>query len=109
MPARTQRETLILAGLTPHTRAHASQLLLERPLLILTSGRRTPLRNAQVGGSKKSWHLSGRACDFVGSSWDLSAAAGLAWALRVGHGCTGPEEVIVEDLDKPNQHLHVAW
>jgi hypothetical protein len=47
--------------------------------------------------------------DFAGDSHTLVRAAGLAWALRVGHGCTGPEEVILEDLGKPNQHLHVAW
>jgi uncharacterized protein YcbK (DUF882 family) len=109
MPTRTAREASILAGLTPHTRAHALQLLGERPLLQVSSGRRTALRNKQVGGSPTSWHLQGRAVDFTGDRWDLTRAAGLAWALRVGHHCTGPEEVLLEDLGLPNQHLHVAW
>jgi uncharacterized protein YcbK (DUF882 family) len=109
MPTPSAAEHRILATLTPHTRAHALQLLAERPLLKVSSGRRTALRNRQVGGSPTSWHLQGRAVDFTGPRWDLAAAAGLAWALRVGHHCTGPEEVLLEDLGEPNQHLHVAW
>ena len=109
MPIRTPRELLILRGLTPHTRAHALQLLGEIPLLRLTSGRRSPKHNARVGGSPTSWHLKGRGVDFIGPQYDLAKASGLAWALRLGKGCTGPEEVLLEDLGLPGQHLHIAW
>lgn len=47
--------------------------------------------------------------DFTADRQTLIRAAGLAWALRVGPGCTGPEEVLLEFLDTPRQHLHVAW
>ncbi len=109
MPPRPARERVILAGLTPHTRAHARQLLALYPLLTPSSGRRTLRRNKSVGGSPRSFHLQGRAVDFTGPHWDLVQAAGAAWALRIGPGCSGPEEVLLEDLDTPNQHLHVAW
>jgi uncharacterized protein YcbK (DUF882 family) len=99
-----------LTHLTPHTRRHAEQLLWETNApMSISSGRRTPARNRAVGGSPTSFHLRGRAVDFVADRDTLVRAAGLAWALRVGRGCTGPEEVILEDLGKPNQHLHVAW
>ncbi len=99
-----------LARLGPHTRRHAEQLLWEvgAPMTV-TSTRRTPQKNRAVGGSPRSFHLRGRAVDFAADRDTLVRAAGLAWALRVGRGCTGPEEVILEDLGKPNQHLHVAW
>jgi hypothetical protein len=109
MPTRTPRERTILASLQPHTRHHALQLLSEVPLLRVSSGRRTALRNRAVGGAPNSFHLRGRAVDFTGPVWDLGHAAGLAWALRVGRNCTGPEEVLLEDLGTPNQHLHIAW
>lgn len=109
MPVRTRRERALLATLAPHARRHADQLLWEVPLLRVSSARRTPGRNRAVGGAPNSYHLRGRAVDFTGPLWDLGRAAGLAWALRVGEGCTGPEEVLLEDLGQPNQHLHVAW
>ncbi len=99
----------MLRDLTPHTRAHVLQLLGERPLLRISSGRRTPLRNRQVGGSPTSWHLRGRAVDLVGPHWDLVQAAGLAWALRLGQNCTGPEEVLLEKVGQRGEHLHIAW
>jgi uncharacterized protein YcbK (DUF882 family) len=99
-----------LRSLTRHTRIHAEQLLFEvgAPMRV-TSTRRTPLRNRQVGGAPNSFHLRGRAVDFSGDQTTLVRAAGLAWALRVGAGCTGPEEVLLERLGQPGQHLHVAW
>jgi len=109
MPTRTRRERMHLASLTPHTRAHVEQLLREVPLLRVSSGRRTLMRNKQVGGSPRSYHLRGRAVDLTGPTWDLGRAAGLAWALRVGQRCTGPEEVLLENLGRPGEHLHIAW
>ena len=67
------------------------------------------MRNKQVGGSPRSYHLRGRAVDLTGPTWDLGRAAGLAWALRVGQRCTGPEEVLLENLGRPGEHLHIAW
>lgn len=109
MRTLTRQERRRLASLTPHTRAHALQLLHLHPLLSVSGGTRTPRRNKQVGGSPTSFHLRGRAVDFTGPVWDLAAAAGEAWALRVGPRCTGPEEVLLERLGQPGQHLHVAW
>lgn len=109
MPPRTARERRILLGLTPHTRAHVLLLVGEYTLLRITSGRRTALRNREVGGAAGSYHLRGRAVDLTGPVWDLGRGAGAAWEMRVGGRCTGPEEVLLEDLGQPNQHLHVAW
>lgn len=109
MPSRPASERHFLVRLTPHTRRHVVQLLAERPLLRVSSGYRSPARNARVGGSPTSYHLRGRAVDLVGPTHDLVQAAGLVWALRLGPTCTGPEEVLLEDLGRPNQHLHVAW
>jgi uncharacterized protein YcbK (DUF882 family) len=99
-----------LRTLDRHTRHHAEQLLTEvdAPMRV-TSTRRTPLRNRQVGGSPTSFHLRGRAVDFAGDQTTLVRAAGLAWALRLGPRCTGPEEVLLERLGQAGQHLHVAW
>jgi hypothetical protein len=99
-----------LSLLTPHTRRHAEQLLWEinAPMRV-TSTKRTAARNRAVGGSPRSFHLRGRAVDFASDRETLVRAARLAWQLRVGVGCTGPEEVLLEYLGTPRQHLHVAW
>ncbi len=99
-----------LSTLHPHTRWHAQQLLFEvgAPMGV-SSTYRTPARNRSVGGSPTSFHLRRRAVDFTGDRTTLVRAAGLAWALRVGPRCTGPEEVLLEYLGTPRQHLHVAW
>lgn len=39
----------------------------------------------------------------------LQAAADTAWQQRLGKGCTGPEEVLLERVGRPGEHLHVAW
>ncbi len=96
--------------LTHHTRHHAEQLLSEvgAPMRV-TSTYRTPRRNREVGGSPTSFHLRRRAVDFAADQWTLEKAARLAWQLRLGAGCTGPEEVLLENLGRAGQHLHVAW
>lgn len=99
-----------LGKLGPHTRRHAEMLLWEMgPVIRVSSTLRTPLRNRAVGGAPNSFHLRGRAVDFVGDAVSLHRAAAMAWSQRVGTGCTGPEEVLLEDLGRANQHLHVAW
>ncbi len=99
-----------LRTLTRHTRHHAEQLLSEVDAPIhVSSAKRTPRRNREVGGSPTSFHLRGRAVDFTADTYTLRKAADLAWRLRVGRGCTGPEEVLLEHLGKAGQHLHVAW
>ncbi len=99
-----------LMKLVPHTRRHAEQLLWEvnAPMLV-TSTLRSAAKNRQVGGSPTSFHLRGRAVDFAADRQTLVRAADLAWRLRIGPHCTGPEEVLLEYLGTPRQHLHVAW
>src|SRR5687767_15752437 len=100
----TAREVDILRGLGPHTRGHALRLLAAVPGLYLTSGRRTPVRNREVGGVPGSYHLRGRAVDLAGTRTDIRRGATAARRLRLGPSCTGPEEVVDE-----GDHLHVAW
>lgn len=99
-----------LAQMEPHARRHAELLIWEvgAPLRV-TSTLRSDRRNRQVGGSPTSFHLRGRAVDLAGDQTALVRAAGLAWAMRVGKDCTGPEEVLLEGLGTSGQHLHVAW
>lgn len=96
-------------GLTAHTALHASHLLDRCPELRISSGRRTALRNAAVGGVPGSWHLRGRAVDFTGPLSVLKEAREVAFGQRVSPRCTGPEEVFVEYPGERRQHLHVAW
>lgn len=106
---RSPRELRHLKSLEPHARGHALLLLGIHPGLVVTSGRRTPLGNRRVGGSPTSWHLQGRAIDLDGPLPLLQAAADTAWEQRLGHHCTGPEEVLIERRGLTGEHLHVAW
>ncbi|WP_366484652.1 D-Ala-D-Ala carboxypeptidase family metallohydrolase [uncultured Arthrobacter sp.] len=84
-------------------------LLGEHPSLVVTSGRRSRVRNAQVGGALNSYHLRGRAIDVAGPLALLQAAAETAWRQRITRTCTGPEEVLIERAGRPGEHLHLAW
>lgn len=98
-----------LVGLGPHSRRHAELLLWEFPLLVVSSAYRSPAKNKAVGGAPNSFHVQRRAIDVVGSTYDLTRAAALAWEQRIGPGCTGPEEVLLEHLGTTRAHLHLAW
>lgn len=110
-PTVRDRQALLMNrhGLVRHTALHAAVLMHRFPLLRVSSGRRTPLRNAAVGGVPGSWHLRGRAVDFTAPLSVLRDAERVAWEQRVSPGCTGPEEVLVEFAGERRQHLHVAW
>jgi hypothetical protein len=62
-----------------------------------------------VGGAPNSFHLRGRAVDFVAPLQVLIDARSTAATQRVSRGCTGPEEVLLEGRGTRRQHLHVAW
>jgi len=69
--------------------------------LTLTSGYRTATHNSSVGGSPNSYHLSGRAADFVGTQAQMQAAQ--QWAKQ-----NGAREAIIHNAGS-GTHLHVAW
>jgi hypothetical protein len=69
--------------------------------LRFSGGHRTPQRNAEVGGSATSYHLSGRAADFVGSAVEMRR--GYDWARA-----NGAREVLIHNAGS-GTHLHVAW
>lgn len=104
-----QAKYMVRHGLGAHTALHLAYLMDAVPGLVITSGRRTPARNAAVGGSPRSFHLRGRAIDLVAPLPRLQTARDVAWRQRLGGRCTGPEEVLLEDVGTRNQHLHVAW
>lgn len=110
MSADPRHDQLTKWGLDGHALLHLKCLLSVHPELVITSGHRSPRHNAEVGGSKTSWHLVGRAVDLyhpVGRL--LGTVMRTAEAQRVTHGCTGPEEVLWEKRGKPGEHLHLAW
>jgi hypothetical protein len=104
----TERERLILAGLSPHARLHVLSLLAQCPGLTLTSGRRGADRNRAVGGSPRSFHLQGRAADFVADGQTLAFGLTIIRRDRVTPRCTGPEEAVIHDVGS-GLHLHAAW
>jgi hypothetical protein len=69
--------------------------------LRLSGGYRTTERNRQVNGSPTSYHLSGRAADFVGSATEMRRAAD--WAKN-----NGAKEILIHNAGS-GTHLHVAW
>lgn len=109
MPSLTPTSLRLLRTLGPHTQKHARQLLSIYPLLQVSSAARSAATNRRVGGVADSFHLRARAIDIVGPLDDLQKAAEDAWRLRIGPGCTGPEEVLLEYSGTSRQHLHVAW
>jgi hypothetical protein len=71
------------------------------PGLTLTSGWRSPADNRAAGGVPSSYHVKGRAADFVGSPALMQRAK--AWADK--HGAV---ETLIHDAGS-GLHLHVAW
>ena len=71
------------------------------PGLRLSGGYRTPERNRHVKGSATSYHLSGRAADFVGTAEEMRA--GKAWA-----DANGAVETLIHNAGS-GTHLHVAF
>lgn len=69
--------------------------------LTVSGGHRTAERNAQVNGSPTSYHLSGRAGDFVGSMSEMQK--GRDWARA-----NGAREAFIHNAGS-GTHLHVAW
>ena len=55
----------------------------------ITSGYRTPEHNAEVGGSKSSQHLLGRAADFYVEGVPVATVAAYAETLLPGRGGIG--------------------
>lgn len=106
---RTPRELDLLAGLTPHTRAHVVYLLGAHCSLTLTAGRGTPVghpRPARCGDPSES---DGQAVTLIGGLAVLQEAARVVWRQRVGRLCRGPHVVELERSGLPGQQLRIAW
>lgn len=84
-------------GVTRRVALEANHLLNLYDTLRITSGRRSAAHNRRVGGSPTSWHLKGRALDWVGSERHLTAVRNHARATNA-----------VEVLDE-GDHTHTAW
>ncbi len=69
--------------------------------LTVTSGYRTATQNANAGGVSTSYHLTGRAADFVGTQAQMQAAQ--QWAKS-----NGAREALIHNAGS-GTHLHVAW
>lgn len=70
------------------------------PGAVITSGKRTPERNAAVGGSPNSYHLSGQALDIVPPQGMTMAQ--LEQRLR----SSGMD---FKELINEGDHVHIAW
>jgi Peptidase M15 len=70
--------------------------------LTLTSGYRSPSKNASIGGSKTSFHQRGYAYDFAGTPSQMQKFA--EWAKTSGLY----SEVIYNNGDHAD-HVHVGW
>ena len=84
------------AGIVPNVQYIATTFGLR-----VSGGYRSPERNREVGGAANSYHLTGRAADFVGTQAQMQAAR--QWA-----GNNGAREALIHDAGS-GVHLHVAW
>lgn len=79
--------------------------------LAKTSGHRTKEKNDEVGGSKTSDHLTGKASDFAGTPAQMEAYA--QWAARSGlftKVIYGGRNLISGKADRNHDdHVHVSW
>lgn len=80
---------------------YANEISRQFPKLRFSSGYRDPAANARANGVPNSFHLSGRALDFSGSSRDMQNAK--VWAER-----NGAREALIHNAGS-GTHLHVAW
>ncbi|OGG87733.1 hypothetical protein A2592_03360 [Candidatus Kaiserbacteria bacterium RIFOXYD1_FULL_42_15] len=69
--------------------------------LRVSGGYRTPERNFDVDGVPNSYHLTGRAADFVGTQSQMQAAQ--SWAQN-----NGAIEALIHNAGS-GTHLHLAW
>lgn len=71
-----------LGGVTPGAQTALERLIAEAGPLNVTSGYRTPERNAAVGGAKNSQHTHGNAFDIATAGMDDEARAALIMQAR---------------------------
>lgn len=69
-----------------------------------TSGQRSPSHNAAVGGAAHSYHLSGQADDFAGTSESMKA---FHEYVKAGYGDKLNE--VIHGSGDHRDHVHVAW
>lgn len=81
-------------------RAARAAIMEAFPDAVITSGKRSPKRNSDVGGADKSWHLSGRALDFVPPK-GMTIATFRDFLERRG--------LPIRELLDEGDHFHWAW
>lgn len=69
--------------------------------LRVSGGHRTPERNKEVNGSPTSYHLTGKAADFVGTMSQMEAARAKALS-------NGARKAFIHDAGS-GTHLHISW